>query len=336
MIDRYARQTLFDDMDKEGLKRLGNSCVVVIGCGAVGTVVATSLVRAGVGKMRIIDRDFIEYHNLQQHILFDEDDIKNQLPKAVAAKRHLMKVNSSVEIEGLVANVNYTNIENFVSGANLILDGVDNIETRLLINDVSLKHRIPWIYGEAVASRGMTINIIPGETPCFQCVFASPFSHGTIYTTETVGVISPATFVVGSLESVEAMKIPAGAKEISRDHIVIDVWKGTFHRLKIKSRNGCPACQGKYEFLEGKFGMKVASLCGQNAVQVINPKMERISLEDLATRLKPIGQVFYNEFMLRFSVDSREMVIFPEGRAIVKNTDDESLALGLYNKYIGG
>jgi len=336
MIDRYARQTLFDDMDKEGLKRLGNSCVVVIGCGAVGTVVATSLVRAGVGKMRIIDRDFIEYHNLQQHILFDEDDIKNQLPKAVAAKRHLMKVNSSVEIEGLVANVNYTNIENFVSGANLILDGVDNIETRLLINDVSLKHRIPWIYGEAVASRGMTINIIPGETPCFQCVFASPFSHGTIYTTETVGVISPATFVVGSLESVEAMKIPAGAKEISRDHIVIDVWKGTFHRLKIKSRNGCPACQGKYEFLEGKFGMKVASLCGQNAVQVINPKMERISLEDLATRLKPIGQVFYNEFMLRFSVDSREMVIFPEGRAIVKNTDDESLALGLYKKYIGG
>ena len=157
MIDGYARQTIFDDMDKEGQKRLGNSCVVVIGCGAVGTVVATSLVRAGVGKMRIIDRDFIEYHNLQQHILFDEDDIKNQLPKAVAAKRHLMKVNSSVEIEGLVANVNYTNIENFVSGANLILDGVDNIEARLLINDVSLKHKIPWIYGEAVAARGMTI-----------------------------------------------------------------------------------------------------------------------------------------------------------------------------------
>jgi len=336
MIDGYARQTIFDDMDKEGQKRLGNSCVVVIGCGAVGTVVATSLLRAGVGKIRIIDRDFIEYHNLQQHTLFDEDDIKKQLPKAVAAERHLQKMNSSIEVEGVVANVNYTNIESFVNGADLILDGVDNIETRLLINDVSLKHRIPWIYGEAVASRGMTINIIPGQTACFQCVFANPFSYGTGYTTDTVGVISPAPFFVGSFESVEAMKILVGVGEINREHIVIDVWKDTFHRLKVNHRSNCPACQGKYEFLEGKFGMKVASLCGQKAVQVINPKMERISLEDLATRLKPIGQVFYNEFMLRFSVNSHEMVIFPEGRAIVKNTDDESLALGLYNKYIGG
>jgi len=336
MTDRYARQTLFTDIGKEGQKRLGDSCVMFIGCGAVGTVVATSLVRAGVGKVKIIDRDFIEYHNLQNHVLFDEDDINNQLPKAVAAKRHLKKVNSSVEVEGIVANVNYTNIESFVSGANLILDGVDNIETRFLINDVSLKHKIPWIYGEAVASRGMTFDIIPGETPCFQCIFASPFSHGTVYTADTVGVISPASLVVGSLESVEALKVLVGAREINRDHIVVDVWKGTFHRLKISPRSGCPACQGKYEFLEGKFGMKVTSLCGQNAVQVINPKMESISLENLAARLNSIGQVFYNEFMLRFAGDSHEMVVFPDGRAIVKNTNDESLALGLYNKYIGG
>ena len=336
MIDGHVRQTLFDDMDKEGLKRLGNSCVVVIGCGAVGTVVANSLVRAGVGKVRIIDRDFIEHHNLQQHTLFDEDDIKKQLPKAVAAERHLKKMNSSTEVEGVVANVNYTNIEGFVNGADLILDGVDNIETRLLINDVSLKHRIPWIYGEAVAARGMTINIIPGQTACFQCVFANPFTYGTGYTTDNVGVIGPAPYFVGSFESAEAMKILVDAGKINQEHIVIDVWKGTFYRLKIKSRNSCPACQGKYEFLEGKFGMKVASLCGQNAVQVINPKMERVSLEYLATRLKPKGQVFYNEFMLRFAVNSHEMVVFPDGRAIVKNTADESFALGLYNTYIGG
>jgi adenylyltransferase/sulfurtransferase len=336
MIDGCVRQTLFDDMDKEGQKRLGNSYVVIIGCGAAGAVVASSLVRVGVGKIRIIDRDFIEYHNLQQHILFDEDDIKNQLPKAVAAERHLKKVNSSVEIEGLVANVNYTNIENLVSSADLILDGVDNIETRLLINDVSLKHRIPWIYGEAVAARAMTINIIPGQTACFQCVFANPFTYGTGYATDTVGVIGPAPFFVGSFEFAEAMKILVDAGEINQEHMVIDVWNGTVYRLKIKSRSGCPACQGKYEFLEGKFGMKVASLCGQNAVQVINPRLERVSLDLLATRLKPKGQVFYNEFMLRFAVNSHEMVVFPDGRAIVKNTADESFALGLYNKYIGG
>jgi molybdopterin/thiamine biosynthesis adenylyltransferase len=336
MDDRHAGQALIHDMDKEGSKRLGNSCVVVIGCGAVGTVAATSLARASVGKIRVVDRDFIEHQNLQQHAIFDEDDIKKQLPKAVAAERHLRKMNSSIEVEGVVANVNYTNIEGFVNGADLILDGVDNIETRLLINDVSLKHRIPWIYGEAVAARGMTINIIPGQTACFQCVFANPFSYGTGYTTDTVGVINPTPSFVGSFESVEAMKILVDAGEINQEHIVIDVWKGTFYRLKVKSRNGCPACQGKYDFLEGKFGMKLASLCGQNAVQVINPKMEKVSLERLATRLNPIGQVFYNEFMLRFSIDSHDMVIFPDGRAIVKNTDDESLALGLYNKYIGG
>ncbi len=335
MTDRYARQTLFTDVGKEGQKRLGGGCVVLIGCGAVGTVVANALVRAGVGKVKIVDRDFIESHNLQSHIVLDEADIKNQLPKAVAVERHLRKVNPEVRIEGMVANINYTNIENFISGADLILDGVDNIETRFLINDVSLKHKIPWIYGEAVASRGMTFDVIPGETPCFRCVFASLFSSGTVYTAGTVGVISPAPLIVGSLQSVEALKVLVGAEGINRDHMVVDVWKGTFHRLRISRRSGCPACHGKYEFLEGKFGMKVTSLCGQNAVQVINPKMENISLEKLAERLNSIGQVFYNEFMLRFASDSHEMVVFPDGRAIVKNTNDELLALGLYNKYIG-
>ncbi len=169
MIDRYSRQTLFFGIGKEGQKRLGDSCVVIVGCGALGTIIATTLVRAGVGKVRIIDRDFIEYHNLQRQVLFDEEDIKNQLPKAVAAERHLKKVNSSIEIEGIVADVNYTNIERFIRGADLILDGLDNFETRFLINDVSLKHKIPWIYGGAISSSGMTMTIIPGETPCFRC-----------------------------------------------------------------------------------------------------------------------------------------------------------------------
>ncbi len=333
MIDRYSRQIIF--IGEEGQRKLSDSYVVIIGCGALGTIMATSLVRAGVGKVRIIDRDFIEYHNLQRQVLFDEDDIRNQLPKAIAAERHLKKVNSSVEIEGIVADVNYTNIEGFVRDADIILDGLDNFETRLLINDVSLKDNIPWVYGGAISSFGMTMTIIPHETPCFRCFIASSPERGIIQTCDTAGVISPIPFIIGSLQTAEAMKILVGAKDINRELITIDVWKGTFNRLKISPRRDCPTCQGKYEFLEGKFGGRTTLLCGQNAVQVSNPKAGKLSFKELAAHLKPVGEVSYNEFMLRFLVDIHEMVIFPDGRAIIKNTADESLARGLYAKYIG-
>ena len=336
MIDRYPRQTLFLGIGKEGQKKLGNSCVVIIGCGALGTIIATSLVRAGVGKVRIIDRNFIEYHNLQRQILFDEEDIKAELPKAIAAERHLRKVNSSVEIEGIVADVNYTNIEKLVTGANLILDGLDNLETRFLINDASLKHKIPRVYGGAISSYGMTMNIISRETPCFRCLQASPISRGIALTCDTAGVISPDPFIIGSLQTVEAMKILVGAEEINRDLIMIDVWKGTFDHLKIVPRRDCPACQGRYEFLEGQFGLKTTSLCGQNAVQILNPEARSLPLKELAARLKPVvTEVSYNEFMLRFTEENHEMAVFPDGRAILRNTTSESLARGLYTKYIG-
>jgi len=335
VIDRYSRQVLFPGIGEEGQRKLGNSCAVVIGCGALGTVIAASLVRAGVGKVRIIDRDFIEYHNLQRQVLFDEEDVKNQLPKAVAAERHLKKVNSSIKIEGIVADVNYTNIEKFVRDSDVILDGLDNLETRFLINDVSLKHKIPWVYGGAISSSGMTMNIIPSKTPCLRCVHPEVPSGARMLTCETAGIISPAPFIIGSLQSAEAIKILVGAEEINRDLIMIDVWRGKFSRFKIGHRDDCLTCQGKYEFLEGKFGTKTTSLCGQNAVQVINPEVGEVSFERLAAHLKPVGEVSYNEFMLRFGVDNHEMVIFPDGRAIVKNTDDESLARGLYAKYIG-
>ncbi len=335
VIDRYSRQTLFPAIGVEGQRKLGNSSVAVIGCGALGTVIATSLVRAGVGKVRIIDRDFIEYHNLQRQVIFDEEDIKAQLPKAIAAERHLKKVNSLVEIEGVVTDVNYTNIERLVAGADLILDGLDNFETRLLINDVSLKHKIPWVYGGAIAASGMTMNIIPGETPCFRCLQGSSSGRGIALTCDTAGVISPAPFIIGSLQTAEAMKILIGAQEINRQLIVIDVWRGKFSRFDIGRGADCPACGGEYEFLEARFGTRTTSLCGQNAVQVLNPETTGLSLEGLATRLSPLGEVSYNEFMLRFVVDSREMFVFPDGRAIVKDTNDEALARGLYAKYIG-
>ncbi|MFH0941809.1 MAG: ThiF family adenylyltransferase [Chloroflexota bacterium] len=334
MIDRYSRQTLFPPIGKEGQKKLGRSLVVIAGCGALGTIIATSLVRAGIGKVRIIDRDFIEYHNLQRQVLFDEDDIKAQLPKAIAAERHLRRVNSTVKVEGIVADLNQTNIENLISDADLVLDGLDNFETRFLINDACLKHRIPWVYGAAVSSYGMTMNIIPGKSPCFRCFAASPRPGATL-TCDTAGVISPAPFVIGSLQVAEAMKILLGARETSQHLVIIDVWEGSFDRLKLRPRTDCPACGGQYQFLESELGVRATSLCGQHAMQVLNPGVGNLSLDELAARLRPLGEVSHNRFMLRFTADGYETVVFPDGRAIIKNTDDEAVARGLYAKYIG-
>ncbi|MFH1002982.1 MAG: ThiF family adenylyltransferase [Chloroflexota bacterium] len=335
MDNRYSRQIIFPGIGEEGQQKLGRSRVVVIGCGALGGVIATTLVRAGVGQVSIIDRDFIEYHNLARQVLFDEDDIRDQLPKAVAAERHLKRINSSVTVEGIVADVNHTNIEGLVSGADLILDGLDNLETRFLINDVSLKHGIPWVYGGAVSASGMTMTIIPGDTPCFRCVSPQPPHGRPNPTCDTAGVIAPAPFIIGSLQSAEALKILAGAGEINRKLIIIDLWQSTFHQLDISRRPDCPACHGKYEFLKGRFGLRATSLCGQNSVQVLNPKMKELPFKELAARLKAVGEVSYNEFMLRLIADGQEMIIFPDGRAIVRNTTDLSLAKGLYAKYIG-
>ena len=334
-LNRYSRQTIFPEIGLEGQKKLGRGFAVIIGCGALGTIIASALVRAGVGKVRIIDRDFIEYHNLQRQVLFDEEDIKNNLPKAVAAEKRLKKVNSEVEVEGIVSDVNYTNIERLVRGANVILDGLDNFETRLLINDASLKLNIPWVYGGAIASSGMTMTIIPHQTACWHCMVTGSGKSGPTLTCDTAGVISPAPWTVASLQSAEAMKILLGSRKINPDLLVIDVWENKFQSFKTNPQSDCPACHGKYEFLEGKFSTRTTSLCGQNSVQVLNSANYYLSFEELAGRLKPLGEVTYNQFMLQFKVDSQEMVVFPDGRAIIKNTNDEAYAKGIYSKYIG-
>ncbi len=326
---------MFPAIGEEGQVKLSRGNVVIIGCGALGTNIATFLVRAGVGKVRIVDRDFIEYHNLQRQVLFDEEDIKAGLPKAIAAERHLRKVNSSVEIEGIVADANYTNIEAFCSGADVILDGLDNFETRFLINDVALKHRIPWVYGGAIASSGMTMTIIPGETPCFRCIHPILPVPGTTPTCETAGIVGTVPAIIGSLQATEAMKILVGSEEINRGLIMIDVWKGSFDNIKLGPREDCPACHGKYDFLENRFLIKTTSFCGQSrAVQVVNTEVTEIDLDELAERLTGVGDVSHNEFMLRFNVDGKEIIVFPDGRAIIKNTIDESLAKELYIKYV--
>jgi molybdopterin/thiamine biosynthesis adenylyltransferase len=340
MIDRhlrsrYSRQMMFPAIGEEGQVKLSKGNVVIIGCGALGTNIATLLVRAGAGKVRIVDRDFIEYHNLQRQVLFDEDDIRNNLPKAIAAERHLRKVNSSVEIEGIVADANYTNIERFCSGADVILDGLDNSETRFLINDVALKHGIPWVYGGAIASSGMTMTIIPGETPCFRCIHPILPDSGTIPTCETAGIVGTIPAIIGSLEATEAMKILVGSEEVNRGLIMIDVWRWSFDNIKLGRREDCPACHGKYDFLDERFVIKTTSFCGQSrAVQVVNTAVTEVDLDELAERLASIGSISHNEFMLRFNVRNKEVIVFPDGRAVVRNTIDESLAKELYVKYV--
>lgn len=333
--NRYSRQILFADIGPEGQEKLNNSYAVVIGCGALGTVIASGLVRAGVGKVRIVDRDFIEYHNLQRQILFDEDDIKENLPKAVAAERHLRKINSSVHIEGIVADVNHTNIERLVEGAHVIVDGLDNFEARLLINDVCLKHNIPWVYGGAVGSTGMTMNVIPHKTACYRCLMPEKVTGARTLTCDTAGVVNATPWVIGSLEVVETIKILIGSPEANSDLITVDVWNGDFRHLEIPRRDNCLACSGTYEFLDGKLSTKTTSMCGQNAVQVLASGSFNMSLKELSDRLKPLGEVSYSDFMLQFSTDGQEMIVFPDGRAIVKNTHDESYAKGLYAKYVG-
>jgi len=327
---------MFPAIGEEGQVKLSNGSVVIIGCGALGTNIATFLVRAGVGKVRIVDRDFIEYHNLQRQVLFNEEDIKAGLPKAIAAERHLKKVNSLVEVEGIVADANYTNIESLCSGADVILDGLDNLETRFLINDVALKHKIPLVYGGAIASHGMTMTIIPGRTPCLRCIHPILPDPATTPTCETAGIVGTVPAVIGALQATEAMKILIGS-ETNKGLITIDIWRGAFHNLKIAPRKDCPACHGNYEFLDEKFVIKTTSFCGQSrAVQVVNAEVTKIDLDKLAARLRSVGSVSYNEFMLRFSVDDKEIIVFPDSRAIVRNTIDESEAKEIYAKYVGG
>jgi len=335
-IDRYSRQAALPQIGTEGQKRLQESSVLVAGCGALGTVTATQLVRAGVGRVRIVDRDFIEYHNLQRQVIFTEEDVRDQIPKATAAERHLRRVNSSVEVEGIVDDINFASIQRLVQGVDLIVDGLDNLETRYLINDAALKYDIPWIYGAAIATHGMMMTVLPGETPCIRCLFPHMPEPGSTLTCDTAGVISSAPFVIASLQSVEAMKVLIGAgNQVNRALITVDVWEGETYRMTVQRSDTCPACSGVYEFLNTESGTKATSLCGQDSVQVLNPTGGRLSFNELAGRLEPLGGVSYNEFMLRISVDGHEVVVFADGRAIVKGTSDGVVARGLYAKYIG-
>jgi molybdopterin/thiamine biosynthesis adenylyltransferase len=336
-LERYARQTLFTPIGKAGQEQLRQASVAIIGCGALGTGLANNLCRAGVGRIVIADRDYIELNNLQRQILFDEEDIAQHLPKAVAAVNRLRRVNSETRLEALVEDINADGIEALVQEVDLLLDATDNFETRYLLNDACIKHQRPWIYSGVVASYGVTMNILPGETPCLRCVFPDMPQPGSSATCDTVGVLNGIVAAITGVASTEALKILLKSEKTSRAMFWMDVWENTSERIELPRQPECPTCgQHSYEFLTSLSGSRSASLCGRNAVQVRGGRRgDRLDLAALAERLSPVGQVAHNEFLLRFFVDGYELTVFPDARAIIKGTDDEQVARSVYARYIG-
>ena len=338
-LDRYVRQIRYGPLGQEGQERLAASRVLVCGCGALGSMLANVLVRAGVGLVRIVDRDFVELTNLQRQFLFDEEDAAEQLPKAVAAAGKLRKINSEVRIEAIVADVGHTNIEQLCDGIDAIVDGTDNFETRFLVNDLAVKRSIPWVYGGCLGAEGQTMTILPGETPCLRCLMQECPPPGTMPTCDTAGILGPIVGVIASLEAVEAIKILSGRPDaISRHLTVVELWDNCIRQVDVGSLRDqvdCPTCKrGEFPWLDGRQGSQTAVLCGRNAVQLSHPGAS-VSLEHLARQLEGVGQLRRNPFLLRLKVDQYELTVFPDGRAIVGGTNDVATARSLYAKYIG-
>ena len=339
-LERYSRQMRFAPIGEKGQHELMQSRALLVGCGALGSMIATTLVRAGVGALRIVDRDFVETSNLQRQFLFDEEDVRQRLPKAEAAKAKLAKINSKVQVEACVTDVTPGNIEQLAKGMSVILDGTDNFETRFLINDFCLKHRVPWVYGGCLGAEGQSMTIVPGETPCFRCVMRDAPAPGTSPTCDSAGIVAPIIGVIASIESMEAIKILSGAvSDIRRDLLIVDLWEGEQRSIKLDSlRNNreCPTCTGaEYPWLAGKHQSQTATLCGRNAVQLSFPGREFMSLDELARRLEGVGVIERNRFLLRLNIADRSITVFPDGRAIIGGTQDVSEARSLYARYIG-
>jgi molybdopterin/thiamine biosynthesis adenylyltransferase len=348
-LDRYNRQTLFSAIGPQGQKNICAATAVVAGCGALGSVIANALARAGVGNLRLIDRDFVEESNLHRQVLFDEQDCREHMPKAAAAERKLKLINSAVNVTALVTDIHPANVEELLQGAGVVVDGTDNFETRFVLNDACVKHGIPWVYGGAVGSAGMTMTILPGQTPCLRCVFSAPPPHGSAPTCETAGILGPLPGVIGSWEAAEALKICAGRRDaVNACLLSLDLWSGEIQRLNVsaaRERGDCPCCkQHKYEFLEGGRVSTSVTLCGRNAVQ-INPRLAGlVDLRQLAARLQngaDISNVLANKFLVRFYAPSAEagapleFTVFADGRAIIKGTGDPARARTAYAKYVG-
>ena len=337
-LARYKRQTIFPGIGEEGQHKLLAARVLVVGCGATGTVIANHLARAGVGHLTVVDRDFIELNNLQRQLLYDEQDLADNLPKAAAAERKLRAINSEIEVRGLVTDVNAQNIEDLMAGMTLVMDGTDNFEARYIVNDACIKHNIPWIYTGAVSSYGMSQTIIPGKTACLRCLFNDIPPAGSTATCDTAGVVGPVVSVLASVSATEAIKLIVGQGDINEGIIHMDLWYNSFEQFGNGGpRPDCPACgQRNFEFLNQEIGAQSVSLCGRDAVQIRQPGSGILPLAQLAERLQSVSQITaQNDYLLRFTVDNYDITLFADARAIIKGTQDETVARGLYAKYVG-
>lgn len=339
MSERYSRQILFPPIGEKGQQRLLHSSVVLVGCGALGTVSASLLIRAGLGSLRIVDRDFIELSNLQRQSLFEESDARESLPKAVAAERRLRAINSDAKIEGIVSDLTSRNALDLLSGCSLILDGTDNFESRMLVNDAAISLGIPWIYAAAVGSYGVTFTIRSPETACLACLLETRDSQemtGAEETCDTVGILNGAANLVASIQATEAIKSLSGDTTALNDRLVsYDVWKNRPQSIQVARNPWCRACvRREFTYLQGEAQPHV-TLCGRDSVQ-IHERNRRLDLVELSQRLERSSMpVRSNAFLLRLLVPPYEMTVFADGRAVIKGTQDPALARTLYARYIG-
>ncbi|MEV5030098.1 ThiF family adenylyltransferase [Paenibacillus sp. LPE1-1-1.1] len=338
---RYARQSRFAPIGESGQQRLASSRAAVVGMGALGSVIAQHLVRSGVGYVRIIDRDIIEWSNLQRQMLYTEQDVLSLLPKAQAAAVHLREMNSTVTIDPIIADLSASNAEDLLAGVDVIIDGSDNFSVRYLINDYSVMHNIPWIYGGAVGASGMTLTIIPDQTPCYRCLFNEPPPPGTTDTCETAGVISPIIDIVGSIQSAEAIKLLSGnAAALHGTLFQIDLWNHAWLPVAVANakRSDCPCCGRQlFEFLDERVtDASAATLCGRNSVQITPGQPAVLNLNELAQRLRSVGPITSNRFLLRIELSAElTFVLFSDGRAIVQGTDELTKARSIYAEILG-
>lgn len=331
---RYSRQIRFGPVGPVGQQRVREARVAIVGCGALGSFQADALARAGIGMLRLIDRDFVELSNLQRQFLFDEADAREGMPKAAAAARRLAQINSEVALEPVITDLTPANAPELFKGIDLILDGTDNFETRYLINDVSVRETVPWIYGAAVGSYGLKMAILPGRTACLRCVY--PEYPANQPTCETAGVLAPVTAAIAALQVADALKILVeGSSESVARLTTVDVWSGEIRQIDPPPRDpACPCCAAReFVYLDGSRRAPI-TLCGRNAVQ-IHERLRPVDLRELAVRLAAIAPVRSNDFALRVSVDPYELTVFPDGRAIVKGTTDAGVARSLYARYVG-
>lgn len=335
-LKRYSRQTVYKQFGAEGQQKLLSARVAVIGIGALGTVIANNLCRAGVGFLRLIDRDIVELTNLQRQTLFDEDDAAGEFPKAVAACQHLSKVNSEIILEPVVTDVNGVNIESLISDTDLVLDGTDNAETRYLVNEACHKLNIPWIYGGALGASGMTMNILYGDGPCFCCLRPAAPAPGSSPTCSTFGVMNAITGIIASIESMEALKILIGSPQVRKEMLYMNIWESSSDYIEVKKNPACPVCvDARYEFLGRNSGAAAMSLCGRDSVQVTPETQSPVDLKQIADKLRQAGEVRESRFMLIYEDGKAAFNLFPDGRAIIKNVKDEAAAKSVYAEYIG-